>query len=202
MGIHLQHTISHCETEERARQNFTFEGRYMLLKSNEEYPCRTFEISSRSVVLVAPVAGTPGEKVVLYLNELGRLAGVILQRTEAGFEMSLQLTPKKRERLASQLAWYAERSTSGAKERRRHDRVVPLMELSVLRLIHGEEHIVRIKSLSLSGVALETDHIIPFGAEVLVGNTPAKVVRILDDGVACEFVRHFRPGEIDETTRL
>lgn len=202
MGVNLLHSIDHFETDRLKRVQITFQGRYMLLKSNEEYPCRTFEISTSEVSLFAPVVAMPGEKVVLYLNELGRFTGSVLNQTETGFEMSLQLTPKKRDRLADQLTWYANRSTMDIEDRRRHDRIVPLMDLTVLRLTRGDEHIVRIRSLSLSGVAIETDHIIPMGAEVMVGNTPAKVVRILDDGVACEFVRHFRPGEIDETTRL
>jgi hypothetical protein len=184
MGVNLLHSIDHFETNRLQRVQVAFQGRYMLLKSNEEYPCQTFEISPGEVSLFAPVVAMPGEKVVLYLNELGRFAGSVTCKTEGGFEMSLQLTPKKRDRLADQLTWYANRSTMDLEERRRHDRVVPLMDLTVLRLTRGDEHIVRIRSLSLSGVALETDHIIPMGAEVIIGNTPAKVVRISDDGVA------------------
>jgi len=202
MGVNLLHSISHFEADRFQRVPLALQGRYMLLKSSEEYPCRTFEMSPGEVSLFAPVAAIAGEKVVLYLNELGRFTGSALRSTEQGFEMSLQLTPKKRDRLADQLTWYANRSSLDVEERRRHDRVVPLMDLTVLRLTRGDEHIVRIRSLSLSGVALETDHFIPMGAEVVVGNTPARVVRILEDGVACEFVKHFRPGDIDETTRL
>ncbi|QGM99549.1 PilZ domain-containing protein [Methylocystis parvus] len=202
MGVNLLHSINYFKTDRLQRVQIAFQGRYMLLKSNEEYSCRTFEMSPGEVSLFAPVVAMPGERVVLYLNELGRFTGAITRHTETGFEMSLQLTPKKRDRLADQLTWYANRSALDVEDRRRHDRVVPLMDLTVLRLTRGDEHIVRIRTLSLSGVAIETDHIIPLGAEVTVGNTPAKVVRILDDGVACEFVRHFRPGEIDETTRL
>jgi hypothetical protein len=202
MGVNLLHSINHFEADRFHRVPLALQGRYMLLKSSEEYPCRTFEMSPGEVSLFAPVAAIAGEKVVLYLNELGRFTGSALRSTEQGFEMSLQLTPKKRDRLADQLTWYANRSSLDVEERRRHDRVVPLMDLTVLRLTRGDEHIVRIRSLSLSGVALETDHFIPMGAEVVVGNTPARVVRILEDGVACEFVKHFRPGEIDETTRL
>ena len=200
MGIQHQH-FSYFEADTQQRLQITFEGRYMLLKSNEEYPCRTIEISSHSAQLFAPVAILPGEKVALCLNELGRFAGVVLQTTPDGFDMRFHLMPKKRERLARQLEWYANRSP--AYNDGRHDRVViPFMDLTVLRLTCGEEQIVRIKSLSNSGVLLEADRAIPIGAEVAIGNTPAKVVGVVDDGVACEFLRPFRPGEIDETTRL
>ncbi len=200
MGIHHPQ-FSYFEAETQQRLQITFEGRYMRLKSNEEYPCRTVEISAHSARLVAPVAILPGEKVALCLNELGRFAGIVLRTTPNGFDMRFHLMPKKRERLARQLEWYA--NSSAALSEGRHDRVViPFMDLTVLRLTCGEEQIVRIKSLSNSGVVLETDRAIPIGAEVAVGNTPAKVVGIVDDGVACEFLRPFRPGEIDETTRL
>jgi hypothetical protein len=205
MGVNLLHSINYFDTQRFQRVRFSLQGRYMLLKLYEEYFCQTFEMSPGDVSLFAPVIPAPGDKVVLYLNELGRFAGVALRATEQGFEMSLQLSPKKRDRLADQLTWYANRTQLDIPDRRRHERIVPLMDLTVIRLTRGDEHdehIVRIRSLSLSGVAIETEHFIPLGAEVVVGNTPAKVVRILEDGVACQFVKHFRPGEIDETTRL
>jgi hypothetical protein len=202
MGVTLLHSINHLEADRAQRVQVTFQGRYMLTRNNEEYPCHSYAMSTGDVSLFAPVSPAPGDGVVLYLNELGRFTGQVIRPTEIGFEMTLQLTAKKRDRLTAQLDWYARRATEGVEDRRRHDRIVPLMDLTVLRLTRGDEHVVRIRSLSLSGVALETDHVIPLGAEVRVGNTPARVVRVLDDGVACEFVRHFREGEIDETTRL
>ncbi|MCC3245487.1 PilZ domain-containing protein [Methylocystis sp. WRRC1] len=201
MGVNLLHSIAHFTTNRFRRVQVSLHGRYML-KSSEEYPCHTFEISPGEASLFAPVKAMPGEKVVLYLRDLGRFAGLATRATEIGFEMSLQLSPKKRERLADQLTWYANRSALAVDERRRHERIVPLMELTVLRLARGDEHIVRIRSLSLSGVALETELTPLLGEQVVIGNTPATVVRFFDDGLACEFVTHFRPGEIDETTRL
>lgn len=202
MGVNLMHSINHFESDRQERVQISLKGRYMLLKSSEEYPCETYEMALREISLFAPVVATPGDKVVLYLNELGRFTGAVLRPTETGFVMDVQLTARKRDRFAEQLAWFADRANGAGEEKRRHDRFVPMMDLTVLRLTRGDEHIVRIRSLSLSGVAIETDHFIPLGAEVLVGNTPARVVRLLEDGVACEFVKHFQPGEINERTRL
>lgn len=179
-----------------------FEGRYMAIGASAEYACRTFEISPHHVALFAPLAAEPGDKIVLYLTTLGRLTGAVLRTTEIGFDMTLTLPQNKRERLAAQLEWYAARAATGVEDRRRHERIAPLVDLTMLRLPRGDEHIARVRSLSLSGAAIETDHHIPLGSEVTIGKTPARVIRILDDGVACEFLQHFRPGEIDETTRL
>jgi len=201
MGVNLLHSIDDFATWRFQRVQVSLQGRYML-KSSEEYHCHTYEISPGEASLFAPVKAMPGEKVVLYLKDLGRFSGVATKATEMGFEMTLQLSFRKRDRLADQLTWFANRSTLAMTDRRRHERVVPLMELTVLRLGQGEEHIVRIRSLSLSGVAIETELTPIVGEQVLIGNTPATVVRYFEDGFACEFVRKFRPGEIDETTRL
>lgn len=201
MGVNLSHSIRHFATNPFRRAQVSLHGRYML-KSSEEYPCHTFEMSPGDVSLFAPVKAVPGEKVVLYLNELGRFAGVATHATETGFEMLFQLSPGKRDRLADQLTWFANRFALELADSRRHERVVPLMELAVLRLSKHMEYIVRIQSLSLSGVSMLTDERPPIGARVIIGNTPATVVRHFEDGIACEFIRYFRPGEIDETTRL
>lgn len=201
MGVNLLHSINHFEIRRFQRASISLCGRYML-KSSEEYPCHTFEMSPGEASLFAPVKAAPGERVVLYLNELGRFTGIATKTTAMGFEMTLQLSTKKRDRLADQLTWFANRFELDLDDRRRHERVVPLFEISVLTLGPGDEHIVRIKSLSLSGVSIETDYQPPVGTRVIVGSTPATVVRLFPDGIACEFEKHFRPGEIDETTRL
>lgn len=201
MGVNLLHSIQHFAASVHPRVPVSLRGRYML-RSSEEYPCHTFEMSVGDVALFAPVKATPGEKVVLYLNELGRFVGTATATTEPGFEMLFQLSQKKRDRLADQLTWFANRFALEIADQRRHERVVPLMELAVLRLSKYVEHIIRIRSLSLSGVAILTDERPPVGARVVIGSTPATVVRHFDEGIACEFVKKFRPGEIDETTRL
>ena len=201
MGVNLQHSIEHFAVARRRRVQVSLRGRYML-KSSEEYPCHTYEMSPGDVSLFAPVKATPGERVVLYLNELGRFAGIATEATESGFEMLLQLSTRKRDRLADQLTWFANRFALELDDQRRHERVAPLMELAVLRLNGYQEHIVRIQSLSLSGASILTDERPPVGVRIIIGSTPATVVRHFGDGIACEFVKHFRPGEIDETTRL
>lgn len=175
-------------------------GRYMLA-SRQEYPCQTFELSPGDAALFAPVKPVVGERILLYVPDLGRLVGTALRATPAGFEMSLDLTVKKRERLADQLTWYANRPALDLPERRRHERIVPLLELAVLRS-HGHEHIVRVTSLSCSGVSLETDMRLAIGETVRIGAREARVVRHFDDGFACEFLVPFREGEIHEMTRL
>jgi PilZ domain len=201
MIVLAQPKISQFEACRFQRVAVSLHGRYML-RSRHEYPCRTFEMSPGDVLLYAPVKAVVGEQVVLYLDALGRFTGVALQETQTGFEMAVQLSQKKRDRLADQLTWFANRHALDLPEKRRHERFVPLMQLTVMRLPFGQEHFVKISSLSLSGVAIETDFVPAIGTRLAIGSTPATVVRHFEDGIACEFVTQFKVGEIDESVRL
>jgi PilZ domain len=191
-----------------ARENRRFQrvpvtlfGRYML-ESRREYPCQTVEMSPGDMALFAPVKAQVGEKVVVYLDEIGRFAGVAIRQTEVGFAISMNLPPMKRDKLADQLTWFANRHAFSLPEDRRHERIVPLMQRTLLRLPDGQEIIAKIKDISLSGVGVETEARPPLGARIVVGATPAVVVRHFEGGVGGEFERPFNPGDIDESTRL
>jgi len=183
------------------RVQVTLFGRYML-ESRKEYPCQTIEMSPGDISLFAPVKAQIGEKVIVYLDELGRFAGVATRQSQTGFSMAMTLPALKRDKLADQLTWFANRHTVGLPEDRRHERIVPLMQRTMLRLGADGEHIVKILDLSLSGVGLETELRPEIGKRVVVGSTPVTIVRHFAGGIAGQFVRPFEVGEIDESTRL
>ena len=49
-------------------------GRYMLA-DRREFPCQVVNMSPGGMALIAPVAGAPGERVIAYVDHLGRLEG-------------------------------------------------------------------------------------------------------------------------------
>ena len=49
-------------------------GRYMLA-DRREYPCQVIDMSPGGMAVVAPVVGQPGERVIAYVDHLGRLEG-------------------------------------------------------------------------------------------------------------------------------
>jgi hypothetical protein len=186
---------------ESTRVQLSLEGRYMLVGCTDEHVCTAIAMSPTETALRAPVSAPPGAKVVLYLKKLGRFSGPILRTTDVGFDMRLELTSQRSDKLAVQLAWWADRQAR-QQDKRDNDRIVPLTDITILRLPRGQECVARVRSFSLSGVEILTDHTIAVGAEIVIGRTPAKVVRLGSDGVGCEFLKHFQPGELDETTRL
>ena len=176
-------------------------GRYML-ESHNEYPCQTVEMSPGDMRLYAPVKAEVGEHVVVYLDEIGRFAGVATGQEDGGFSMSMDVSPRKRDKLADQLTWFANRHDLGVADDRRHDRVIPLMSRAILRMPTGSEHIVKILDISLSGVGLQTNVKSPLGAEIIVGSKAAVVVRHFQDGFAAQFHQPLPQEDFDETIRL
>jgi hypothetical protein len=75
-------------------------GRYML-ESQQEFPCQTISMSPGDMTLAAPVKAGPGEKVVVYLDEIGRLSGTAVRRTENGFVLVMNLPPNKSGKLSN-----------------------------------------------------------------------------------------------------
>src|SRR6266568_3007473 len=70
-------------------------GRYMLA-DRREFPCQVADMSPGGMALIAPVAGEPGERVIAYVDHVGRLEGVVARHFQNGFAMTIGATPRKR----------------------------------------------------------------------------------------------------------
>lgn len=165
-------------------------GRYMLA-DRREFPCQVIDMSPGGMALIAPVAGMPGERVIAYVDHLGRLEGKIARVFDNGFAMTIAATLRKRDKLAAQLTWLANRQILNLPEDRRHGRFTPRNPLARLILPNGTNVACRVIDLSQSGaaIAIAPDLRPPVGAMVTIGKTQGRVVRHIDDGFAIEFTR-------------
>lgn len=162
-------------------------GRYML-EDRREFPCQVLEMSPGDAVVIAPVPGLVGEKVIAYLDNIGRVEGQILDTVEGGFVMNIEASPRKRDKMAAQLTWLANKDVLNLPEDRRHERVVPDNRHSTVVLDDGRRYNCKIIDISLSGAAIELSVRPAIGTPVTLGRMRAKVVRHFQDGVAVEFV--------------
>ena len=176
-------------------------GRYMLA-DRREYPCQTVDMSPGGALLTAPVLGQVGERVVAYLEHVGRVEGRITRSSDQGFAFAITATLRKRDKLASQLTWLANRQALGLPEDRRHERVAPRHQATTMKLANGREIAVRLIDVSLSGAALAHDDKLPIGTSVLIGRTPGKVIRHFQGGLAIEFLLPLSPDRFDENIVL
>ena len=173
-------------------------GRYML-PDRREFPCQVVDMSPGGMALLAPVAGQPGDRVIAYVDHLGRLEGHIARILENGFAMSISATTRKRDKLAAQLTWLANRHILALPEDRRHGRIIPKRPVTHLAMPNGVHLTCRIIDLSLSGAAVATDQRPAIGMLVLLGKVQGRVVRHLEEGFAVEFTRLQHPDFLEES---
>jgi hypothetical protein len=176
-------------------------GRYML-SSRQEYPCQTIDMSPGGIAVVAPVRGLVGERIVLYLEHLGRIEGQIVRHTDLGLALSIGATIRKRDKLASQLTWLANRQSLGLPEDRRHERIVP--RHTAVHVTVGDVGAVtgRLIDVSLSGAAVTMTERPALGTVVTLGKTAGRVVRHFEGGIAVEFLLPLSPDRFDESVVL
>jgi hypothetical protein len=172
-------------------------GRFMLA-DRREFPCQVTDMSPGGMALVAPVSGRPGERVIAYIDHVGRLEGVVARTFPNGFAMTIAATPRKRDKLASQLTWLANRHILGLPEDRRHGRLVPRNPRSIMTLPDSSTAVCHIIDMSLSGAAVACDSRPPVGSLIMLGRTQARVIRHREEGIAVEFTRLQHPDFLEE----
>ncbi|PZU90882.1 MAG: pilus assembly protein PilZ [Chelatococcus sp.] len=189
------------ERRRHQRMKVVLLGRYML-PNRMEYPCQSIDISPGGIHLAAPARPAPGERVIVYLEHLGRIEGLCVRTTMEGFAMTITATSRKREKFTAQLTWLANREELGLPEDRRHERVVPRNSRSVLTLDDGTEAVVRVIDISLSGAAFATDLDLPMNIPARIGSTHGRIVRRFDGGYAVEFRHPLSADVLDENLEL
>ena len=200
MSAILQKSVLPRITERRRHQRVKVNllGRFML-ENKTEYPCQVINMSPGGAALITPVRGEIGERVIAYIDHIGRIEGKVVRKIEGGFAVTVDATVRKRDKLASQLTWLANRHILDLPEDRRHERHQPKKPITKLILEDKSEHICRVLDLSLSGAAIKTKARPRVGQAVWIGKIRARVVRHLEDGLAVEFAAVQDKSQIDES---
>lgn len=184
--------LAHAEPVHAVREvqtvSVNLSGRVML-PDYEEYDCSVTDMTSEIAHFTCVAVGHHGDRVVAYLQHIGRLEGKITAIYATGFTISITATERKREKLSAQLAWIAKRQELGLPEDRRHDRLAPRKSRTELTLEDGNVVVCRIIDLSLSGAAIEVEDRPAMGTIVKLGNMKGRIVRHFMEGVAIEFDR-------------
>jgi hypothetical protein len=174
--------------EQRRYDRVTLElsGRYMLA-SGEEFLCDTVDISLGGLSLRGAKNGKPGERVILYIRELGRVEGRIVRRLPGRFAIEIVATQSKRERIAERIRWLLKNHAGQVEERRLGARDDVDDAQTVLRTEDGQEFPAELMELSLSGARIKVGARPPIGARVFLGHKQAVVARSADESLALQF---------------
>src|SRR5882672_3057848 len=168
MSLPLKKSLILPLSEERRRfqrVSVNLLGRYMLA-DRREFPCQVSNMSPGGMALIAPVSGEVQERVIAYVDHVGRLEGVIARQFQNGFAMTIGATSRKRDKLAAQLTWLANRHILNLPEDRRHGRITPRNPTGRLILPNGVNVAVRVIDISASGAAIKTEHRPEIGSAV------------------------------------
>ena len=168
------------------RVSVNLPGRLML-PNHDEYDCTVLDMSPGDASFVCAARPRMGERIIAYVDHLGRIEGSVAVLNDTGFAILLTATDRKREKLAAQLTWIANKHELGLPEDRRHNRLTPRNTRTELTLDDGRRYPCRIIDLSLSGAAVDIDVRPALGTPVQLGNMKGRVVRHFQEGVAIEF---------------
>jgi hypothetical protein len=177
------------------RVRLYLQGRYMLA-DGQEFPCQVTNMSPGGIALIASKSGRLGERVVAYVDDVGRVEGITVRCFSDGFALSITSTMHKREKLAAQLTWLANRHV--LPEQRRHTRMPPRDPSAQLILPNGVHINCRVIDISQSGAGIASEQRPIIGSIITIGKTPARVARYIEDGFAVEFIRLQHQDSLEE----
>jgi hypothetical protein len=180
------------------RVEVSLQGRFMR-EDKQEYACEVINMSAGGMALLAPVICEIGERIVAYLDNLGRIEGVVVREIEGGFACQITASAYKRERITNLLTWLTNQKALGLSEERRHERFVPRVTDSRLILPNGDMHPCRVIDVSLSGASVASGVKPEIETVVILGRMRGRVVRHHSQGFAIQFAELQDPDSLART---
>jgi len=161
------------------RTRLNLRGR-CLLSDGAEHPCQTIDVSTSGLAIGAYVVPELGERVVAYIDELGRFEGVVTRRGDGWFAIEATISRSRIDRLAQKLAELSGESGdfSGAQAQ------VRTVEL---RTEFGQSFVVRLAEENRLGARVIANFQLLPGARVTLDRRPAIVARETAGGFSVDY---------------
>jgi hypothetical protein len=191
-----------------------------MREDKEEYPCQVINMSAGGIAMHTPVQCQEGERIVAYLDNFGRIEGVVVRSFDGGIAFAIVAGRHKREKIANLLTWLINRESLGlinreslelTKERKHQledaecdetlhsrlgDRDVAVNPLSKLILPNGDVLDCRIIDVSLTGASIAVAKKPPVQTQVILGRMRGHIVRHHVTGLAVQFAELQDPDSI------
>lgn len=161
-------------------------GRFM--SDGTDHTFLTENVSCGGANLEAAAVPPIGTKIVCYFDELGRVAGEVVRKTDTGFAVTYQTPQHKKDKLADRLVWLLNYKKYGLEDERASPRKATGGPALVTRT-NGTKLQCRVIDISLTGAAFEFDGPVPIvGEHVRVGSLKGAVVRAVTGEFAIRFL--------------
>jgi len=183
-GVPVSESAETAVHERRRHRRYSMELNVrFLLPDGSEHNGALADISVGGMMIKSDAGPAEGSVVIAYVQDLGRLEGLVSRVDESGFAVRLTLSALRRDKLEERLS--GDRKAAGA-DARQYEREATAGVTRVMRA-DGRELPCRVMDLSLGGVSVETAEWPPLGEEVMVGKMRGRVVRHHEVGIAIEF---------------
>lgn len=166
------------------RVDLALKARVLKADGSEE-PCLVINVSAGGALLKAVNPPQAGERVVVYIDNVGRHEGHVIRSAKHHFAVDYRSRRAKTKRAADNLT-YAVNTPHMRLDRRANPRI-RTDEPTVMTLENGERLSCEILDISLTGASVAVEPKPPLGAAVTVGRMSGKVVRRHDKGVGVVF---------------
>lgn len=177
-----------ARSQQDVRLELRLRGRF-LDERNDEYPMVTLAVSARSAVIRANHVPPEGAKIVCYLDSIGRVIGTVGNCQPKSFEITFETSQHKRDKLADQIIWLANKDKLGLsddRQSRRYEADGPAQ----VRLHDGSILNCRVMDISLTGAGFEAIGRAPrIGDLIQVGMLRGEVVRSSGRSFGIRFLR-------------
>lgn len=173
------------EKRKHNRLATTLKARF-LDRQNHEKPCLIVNISAGGALLKAKTPPAANEKIILYIDQVGRFEATVIRTKGQEFAVSYETKRTKNARTADNLTKIINKSRQGT-DRRKTPRIEQ-NESATIYLEDGTARTCSIMDISLTGASLEIAPRPALGSHIILGRMTAKVVRRHDKGVSVIFV--------------
>ncbi|MBL6852377.1 MAG: PilZ domain-containing protein [Alphaproteobacteria bacterium] len=163
-------------------------GQVFLPSRDTEQNCIVTDISLGGATLQCDERLAVGTELVLYLPGFDRFSGTIMHSSAEESGMKFDCSESERERTAEKIMLYLAGALRDDTQVRTETRVA-MHAPRIFTRADGEIVRFQVRDISLSGASINTTARPPVGEIVMIGNTPGRVTRHFDEGIALEFVR-------------
>lgn len=163
-------------------------GRTMFENGNE-IPCQTIRISPDTIEVQCAGKPKKNEKVIFYIDEIGRIEGEVKNVMNDKFNANVIATDSRKEKLFKKMKWVKLNQKNKVEDKRKDKRIMPRQPYWEMKIEQTNQKMnVQIIDISLSGAFVECQKALRVGTRVILGGIKGRVVRKDEKGVAIEFI--------------
>jgi hypothetical protein len=155
-------------------------------------------ISSQAIALATPINGPIGERVILQVEQFGRVEGKIIRVLDHGFVMAVIAGEDERAKLLGKIVWLDQHINYEKLDDRRNKRIVPRSPHSTIVLADGSVLSCFVIDMSVSGAAVSADITPEMGMPLAVGTVVGRVARQFAGGFAIQFMEPLPLDSLEE----